>query len=288
MTGYLQRLAAGAATSDRPIHPVLPPIFSTADGGSDHPGLEEFSVSRAADVPAQSIARPAEPRRQATVTETVEPVAAATVAPQPSPQSSATPLVHTHVIAAALDSRDVASPQHADQLPRADRSRREDQPRRDDRGRPQQDGERPDGGEAETIRVDGPPRPDRAASRVNADEDGPFAASAGPVEPVVRREAGRPERTFVSLLASTARTHDETPAAAVHRRSPPTSSGTGPARRAQDAPRMASEPHEVQIHIGRIEVTAVPPAPPRAPAAAPRRNAMSLDDYLKRRNGRAP
>jgi hypothetical protein len=42
---------------------------------------------------------------------------------------------------------------------------------------------------------------------------------------------------------------------------------------------------DIQIHIGRIEVIAVPPAP-RAAAATPR-HAMSLDDYLKRRDGRA-
>jgi hypothetical protein len=47
------------------------------------------------------------------------------------------------------------------------------------------------------------------------------------------------------------------------------------------------EPDEIQIHIGRIEVVAVPPpvAPPASPR--PRRGAPSLDEYLRRRNGRA-
>lgn len=46
------------------------------------------------------------------------------------------------------------------------------------------------------------------------------------------------------------------------------------------------QPDEIQIHIGRIEVTAVHPAP--APAAAnPKRNVPSLDEYLKRRDRRA-
>jgi hypothetical protein len=45
------------------------------------------------------------------------------------------------------------------------------------------------------------------------------------------------------------------------------------------------EPDEIQIHIGRIEVTAVPP-PPARPAAKPTRTTLSLDDYLKRRHGR--
>jgi hypothetical protein len=42
---------------------------------------------------------------------------------------------------------------------------------------------------------------------------------------------------------------------------------------------------EIQIHIGRIEVTAVHPSPPRAPKA--RGKEISLDEYLKRRDGRA-
>jgi hypothetical protein len=46
------------------------------------------------------------------------------------------------------------------------------------------------------------------------------------------------------------------------------------------------EADEIQIHIGRIEVTAVPPAPAR-PAPAPNRKSPSLDEYLKRRPGRA-
>lgn len=50
---------------------------------------------------------------------------------------------------------------------------------------------------------------------------------------------------------------------------------------------LASEPDDIQIHIGRIEVIAVPPAP--APAAGKsQRNVPSLDEYLKRRDRRAP
>jgi hypothetical protein len=46
------------------------------------------------------------------------------------------------------------------------------------------------------------------------------------------------------------------------------------------------EADEIQIHIGRIEVTAVPPVPAR-PAPVPNRKSPSLDEYLKRRPGRA-
>jgi len=49
--------------------------------------------------------------------------------------------------------------------------------------------------------------------------------------------------------------------------------------------RAQREPDEVHIHIGRIEVTAAPPAP--RPVAVPAaRKAMSLDEYLARNGGR--
>jgi hypothetical protein len=46
------------------------------------------------------------------------------------------------------------------------------------------------------------------------------------------------------------------------------------------------QPEDIQIHIGRIEVLAVPQTSPR-PAAAPVRKGLNLDEYLSRRNGRS-
>ncbi len=65
---------------------------------------------------------------------------------------------------------------------------------------------------------------------------------------------------------------------------------TGDFRSATSAPSHAaagsesSEPRTVQVTIGRIEVRAIPPArtPPKRRAAS---SAMSLDDYLRQRNG---
>lgn len=45
-----------------------------------------------------------------------------------------------------------------------------------------------------------------------------------------------------------------------------------------------SEPDEIHIHIGRIEVAAVAPPPPRAAAPAPRKG-INLDEYLRRGSG---
>jgi hypothetical protein len=45
------------------------------------------------------------------------------------------------------------------------------------------------------------------------------------------------------------------------------------------------QPDEIQIHIGRIEVTAAPPAPPRT-ETKPANKSPDLGEYLKRRHGR--
>lgn len=42
------------------------------------------------------------------------------------------------------------------------------------------------------------------------------------------------------------------------------------------------EPDEIQIHIGRIEVTAALPLPPPRPATSPERKSIDLGEYLKR------
>jgi hypothetical protein len=63
-----------------------------------------------------------------------------------------------------------------------------------------------------------------------------------------------------------------------------------PAGEARDDPRQSRQPareaDDIHIHIGRIEVTAAAPAPARAAAAQPRKS-PSLDEFLKRRPGRA-
>ena len=46
-------------------------------------------------------------------------------------------------------------------------------------------------------------------------------------------------------------------------------------------PQAEREANDIQIHIGRIEVTAVPP-PPARPAVQPVRKSLRLDEYLRR------
>lgn len=60
-----------------------------------------------------------------------------------------------------------------------------------------------------------------------------------------------------------------------------------PAREAAGFTRPAPVP-DVHIHIGRVELTAVTAPPPRRERAPAPNNRMSLDEYLRRRNGGAP
>ena len=50
---------------------------------------------------------------------------------------------------------------------------------------------------------------------------------------------------------------------------------------------LRSEPDEIQIHIGRIEVVAVPPAPAQPVSQQAQRITPSLDEYLRRRDRRS-
>jgi hypothetical protein len=57
-------------------------------------------------------------------------------------------------------------------------------------------------------------------------------------------------------------------------------------RLAQQQARAERQGDEIQIHIGRIEVIATPPAAPR-PMPVPARKSQTLDEYLRRGSGRA-
>jgi hypothetical protein len=54
---------------------------------------------------------------------------------------------------------------------------------------------------------------------------------------------------------------------------------------AVQTPPARPAPDQIEIHIGRIEVMAVPPAAP-APPPKRERKTMNLDEYLKRSEGR--
>lgn len=98
---------------------------------------------------------------------------------------------------------------------------------------------------------------------------------------IVFRDASAPRSE--TQLGPTPLRHQEVPgqayaphSAEARKRMPPVS------RPVAGAP--PHSPDEIQINIGRIEVTAIPQPTPRP--AAPARKSINLDEYLKRRNGR--
>jgi hypothetical protein len=98
------------------------------------------------------------------------------------------------------------------------------------------------------------------------------SASAGQSEPIIEK---RPYAPLIPAALSPA----------------PTAATLGQVRRpsADWSQRVVSQSRtadDIEIHIGRIEVTAVQPSAVRAAPAKPQRRAASLDEYLKRRDGR--
>jgi hypothetical protein len=153
----------------------------------------------------------------------------------------------------------------------------------------------------ETLSTDPAEKP---AERLAREKD---RASAGAVRAPTQKQQvelrGRPRagdgeagltHRLVSAIRSSPEVGGAPPSEAAHRVAPdaharlletgfvaPT---TRRERAAFVAPRREAPPDEVHIHIGRIEVTAI--QPPR-PAPRPQQNATFLEDYVKRRDGRA-
>lgn len=97
---------------------------------------------------------------------------------------------------------------------------------------------------------------------------------------------------IVTESASASSTKVEPSLHAVAPKSDSPSHATRPAPLRASSPNVSAhrmpppQPDEIQIHIGRIEVVAMPAPAPRE-VRAPIRKSQSLDEYLRRSNGRA-
>jgi hypothetical protein len=156
--------------------------------------------------------------------------------------------------------------------------------------------------EGETGREDDEPRPEvfrpiapipqRIASPVSTSrKTAPALAEPGPLGitkteqlPEIHAESGEPYTPLLPPIAHTADAEVE-----IFRPSQ-TIVSAALKKETFGVPRRAvaseHEPDEIQIHIGRIEVTAVPQTAPR-PAVVPASKSINLDEYLKRGRGRA-
>jgi hypothetical protein len=110
-----------------------------------------------------------------------------------------------------------------------------------------------------------------AAGRYGSAADGERQTRSGDA---LEREDSAPESSFGALLPRESR-------------SPLAVSGVRRAKSEsfQHSIPVEREPDRVEIHIGRIEVTAVPQEAPRPAATRPRKS-LDLGEYLKRRDGR--
>lgn len=133
---------------------------------------------------------------------------------------------------------------------------------------------------------------ERRAALPRDEPRGPERAAVGGMEAgeahFLRVKGGPRERPFVPVVAgefgppapyggNTAVPADPARSAADRERS-----------RASGVPAAPREPDEINIHIGRIEVTAAQPPPLRPAAPKSHRKAPSLEEYLRRRGGRIP
>lgn len=247
MNGYLQRLAASAIRPARSIHPVVGSRFSPTSRLEPMDSLEEIPVESSAAY--------------------AQPVVA------PSEASSERPLVRTPPMQRRRRFSDAKTHGESDFFS------------------PLLDSTEPATGTANlqasalSRDPDQQTTPGSDANPVEAMEDlhelRTGSASAGTeYHPLVQLSPRSLPPKTLTFSAS----HDlqQIRAAAA----PQNSRSTDNSRRAHP-PQPPREPDEIQIHIGRIEVTAV--QPPVAPRPAPResRKSINLDEYLRRRNGRS-
>jgi hypothetical protein len=243
VTGYLRRLAAGAAGSGRTIRPVLPPLYSNllTDIGGEPPEL-------AVGEPPSTVPR-ADPQ--------IRPERAP---PARWPESEIAQMVPPSASLRA------AMPRMLDEAGRALRSPAD----------PAASGVQPPG----DARLDGVRAAPFASTLVGVNRQLPEA----PLPSDDRPEDTQSEPVFAPLLVAPAPVDEAADRLAAARLHPaPTAWGVRHPGMAYASAHTA-EPNDIAIHIGRIEVTAVPSAPPR-PSSKPPRRAPSLDEYLKRRNG---
>jgi hypothetical protein len=243
VTGYLQRLAAGAARSAGAIHPVLRPLYSNplTDVGIEPPQLQ-------ADAPmSATAAQPSDPRIRPEQVRLVQlPAGPATppLAPRRNGQSSPPHVPHQTTPAPQTPfNATVPNP------------------------RPGPEARTDDGHAARTV-----------STALPIDERVPRT----PRRPGYHPRAASSEASFVPLVAAPAYPENPTNFTAEMLPPSPVVAAINDRRPVHPHRPRAAEPGDVEIHIGRIEVTAVNPAPAAPPPKPPRR-APSLDEYLKRR-----
>lgn len=308
MSGYLQRLATSMRQPGGSVHPVLAPIFSSPASTPGAEGSPEEIAESAAGRPAPLVSRapraagPLEPPAlsPAESLSDAEPPRAI-----PHPSSAKTIRTPAPSSAGPIDSdtrpeptrlfTPLVRPEPIERLalrvpePQAEIGERRVAARSHEREEENTGSAIPRAARAESLA----PAADASLSARpphSTREENPLAAAR--IAPQ-QSEAAEPAQTLVPApflpLLSEPRTTGIQPAALALPPRPAAAPRPGlrpdPRRYAHAWPAQR-EPDEIQIHIGRIEVTAAPQAAARPAPRPAARNTLTLADYLKHRHGR--
>jgi hypothetical protein len=257
MSGYLQRLALGARQPGGAIQPVLGSVFGPPPSSS---GLEEETGDSRRQAPGIAAPLAPAPVIRSRQPEPEGPVSRGAEA-APARSEVQAPLFAEPLARAAL--AELASESPARESPASAPAPMEEDPSRSFAplfSRPMAGADAPSG-------PDAPSAPARKRE-----------AFPPPEEPAERRPEAAPELAALAHFGAVRSRPPHPFAARVEGKE------KAAAPRARPEPR---EPDEIQIHIGRIEVIAVPAAPARPAPPKPRREPSRLDEYLRRRDGGA-
>ncbi len=252
MTGYLQRLATSAREPAR-LHPFVGPMFAEPQPEAAAPVLPHVDLSAASEDQAAATSAAAADHVERTAAPAAPPMGALS-----------TPMWRR-------DEQQIVEP-------RADRTDSNAQDPNDARsdGAKARASFRPllPAAEAEAhIEATAAAGPDATHAR-------PASSRAQPLAP--RTGRGAPAGATPVVLPRPGASFDD-----VERPIAPQTAPNALRQPAAGERRSAARPRgseDIHIHIGRVEVTAVPPPAPRPPAA-PARKTMTLEEYLGRRNG---
>jgi hypothetical protein len=261
MTGYLQRMADSALRPGHAIRPMSGSLFAPADSAaaSETPAPEDNVLSSAQPAPM--------PQPSA-----VAPSSAPTVRSVPSTSGRSAPSTSDDHAAEPYVPLVARAPETASEIAPPAMAQRASNPLPTQR--PSNSLPAPPSAAADN---------DASGSRsmLLAAEATPSPRQAQSPADIVETERPAHPVSAITRLPRPADLRAE-PGAAV---------ALGPAQsrgRFHDAQSASPQGDDIQIHIGRIEVTAVRPAAAPQPAGKTRRAAPSLDEYLRRRDGRAP
>jgi hypothetical protein len=249
MSGFLGRLISGASAREPKLRPFAGPVFAPAPA-EQHP-VEEFAetVAESAEVSA--------PRRRQQLTEVADrETQSAAKAGANTPQLAAPPEMQT---------QKANLPPRTQPMPPADVIALRAQTR-EERRTADASAQRENLGEE----IHQPSATQEKASAVPRLQELLVPASSSP-----QAEASSPTMQMMwPARPSATAASQPAKAAAQNPRGP------------QRAPGQPAQPPDIQVHIGRIEVVAVPPAAAPQSKPRPRVNSTSLQDYLRQTGGR--